>query len=66
MIYYWLYDNDEFKEINSLEKFLRLQFMQNFMYAKTIQHVSEEVTFGADGRYETDYFIKKVEEWKLK
>jgi len=65
MIYYFLdARTGEFEEILSEKEFNHLQFLQNFMWGKTIQHTSEDKTFGGDGRYSIEYFNKQIEKWK--
>ena len=54
----------EFDEITSEAEFNKLQFLQNVMWGKTIEHISDNYVFGGDGRYSPDYFIKRVEKWK--
>jgi len=65
MQYYFLDPrNNEFEEVFNEKEFNRLQFIQNFMFGKTTQYVTENAIFGCDGRYTIDYLIKKVEEFK--
>lgn len=54
----------EFEEITSEKEFNHLQFLQNLMWDRTIQYTLNNYTFGGDGRYNSDEFIKKIEEWK--
>ena len=54
----------EFDEITSEAEFNKLQVLQNVMWGKTIEHISDNYVFGGDGRYSPDYFIKRVEKWK--
>ncbi len=54
----------KFDEITSEAEFNKLQFLQNVMWGKTIQYISDNYTFGGDGRYSIEYFQKQIEKWK--